>query len=286
MPSMKNVNPASSVSPNALKSYFLASRPKTWIASMSPVCIGAAMVPNIDLIFLGLTLLFALFIQIGANYANDYFDFINGKDTTLRNGPKRATQEGWIKPQDMLKATFIVFGLALLFALPLMMQAGIWSFFVAALCVTFGILYTGGPKPLGYLGLGELLVFPFFGPLATCGTYYLQTGTVTLPVFIASLAPGLFSCAILIANNLRDEKSDKATGKMTLVARFGTTFGRIEYAVALLLGSLIPMVLVFGFGVGSLIPCAVIFLAIKLIAKPALPQTALLQIIYTVLFLI
>lgn len=246
MPSMRNGNPASSASPSVLRSFILASRPKTWIASISPVCIGAFMASEIEKVVFALTILFSLFIQIGTNYANDYFDFINGKDTKLRAGPKRAVLEGWIAPESMLVACMVTFGFAFLFAIPLMMMAGFWSFILAGACITFGILYTGGPFPLGYLGLGELLVFPFFGPIATCGTYFLQTQELNSTVFIASLAPGLISCAVLIANNLRDEKSDRATGKMTLVARFGKRFGMVEYALTLFGASMVPLVLIVG----------------------------------------
>ncbi|MBU6383350.1 MAG: 1,4-dihydroxy-2-naphthoate octaprenyltransferase [Verrucomicrobia bacterium] len=260
---------------------------------MSPVWIGASMAPRLNVTNLVLTLLFALLIQVGANYANDYFDFIKGADTAQRLGPQRAVQQGWISPQTMWSATLVVFGLALLFALPLMILAGFWSFLVAPLCVALGILYTGGPKPLGYIGLGEVFVFLFFGPIATCGTYYLQTGACTWSVFVASLAPALLSCAILIANNLRDEESDRAAKKMTLVARFGHTFGQCEYIAALLLAISVPFWLVFGFGYSrALLFASVIALpALMPIQKvfrkdlvPVLPQTALLLILYTAVF--
>lgn len=247
MPSMKNENPTLLASPSALKSYFLASRPKTWIASLSPVLIGTAMSSKFDLQIFFLTLSFSLLIQIGTNFANDYFDFINGADSPQRVGPKRATQEGWITPSAMKLATCIVFAAALLAAFPLMIKAGIWSLFVAATCIALGVLYTGGPKPLGYMGLGEILVFIFFGPVATCGTYFLQTGIVTLPVFIASLAPGFLSCALLVANNLRDETSDRAANKRTLVARFGRKFGSWEFVVLIEAATAIPVILVIFF---------------------------------------
>ncbi len=241
MPLLKSAHPISNDSPGALKAYFLASRPKTWVASLSPVIMGAALASKIDPLIFTLTLLFSLLIQIGTNYANDYFDFINGADSHLRNGPKRATLEGWISPQSMKRATSIVFLAALLVALPLMISCGLWSFFLALLCISFGILYTGGPKPLGYLGLGELLVFIFFGPVATCGAYFLQTHQLNLSAFIASLSAGLFSCALLTANNLRDEKSDLLAKKMTLIARLGRKFGQFEYVFCLLFAQLIPL---------------------------------------------
>lgn len=297
MPSMKNEKLTLPASPNALKAYFLASRPKTWIASCSPVFIGTAFAAHIQWPIFLLTLLFSLLIQIGTNFANDYFDFINGADSKLRNGPKRATQEGWIAPQSMLMATLLIFGCALLIATPLMLIAGLWSLFLAASCVAFGILYTGGPKPLGYLGLGEFLVFIFFGPVATCGTTYLQTGSVTLPVFIASLAPGFLSCSILIANNLRDEKSDRAADKRTLIVRFGRLFGSWEYTLAIVLASVVPLILVFVYQAPFSLALASLILiaAIPLIKKAfrfrdplelisVLQGSALLLFLYTAIF--
>ncbi len=296
---MKSANPILPASPSALKSLFLASRPKTWIASLSPVLIGSAMAPHLNLPIFTLTLLFSLFIQIGTNYANDYFDFVNGADTALRNGPKRATHQGWISPRSMWLATLAIFGCALILAIPLMIAAGLWSLFLALACVAFGILYTGGPKPLGYLGLGELLVFPFFGPIAACGTYFLQTGAVHMPVFVASLAPGLLSCSILIANNLRDEKSDKAANKRTLIVRFGRTFGTWEYIISLLLAFSVPPVLIIFYGapITLLAASLVLFAAIPPIKKvfsfrdpleliSVLQSSAILLILYTLIFCI
>ncbi|HSX10634.1 MAG TPA: 1,4-dihydroxy-2-naphthoate octaprenyltransferase [Chlamydiales bacterium] len=295
MPSMKSDLQTSADSPSALKAFFLASRPKTWIAGSSPVFIGAALVARVQWEIFLLTLLFSLLIQIGTNYANDYFDFINGADSKLRNGPKRATQEGWIAPQTMLLATFTAFGCALLFAIPLMRIAGLWSLPLAGACVAFGIFYTGGPK-LGYLGLGELLVLLFFGPIATCGTVFLQIGTFDFPVFLASLAPGLLSCSILIANNLRDENGDRAAGKRTLVVRFGRSFGAAEYAASLILAALIPLILVAFFGAPLRLALASLIAlpAIPLIKKAfsstelisLLPKSALLLLLYTALFCI
>lgn len=282
---------------NVSQGYFLASRPRTWIASISPVLIGGSLVPQLEPVIFILTLLFSLLIQIGTNFANDYFDFIKGADTAFRKGPKRATLEGLIPPSRMLRASFLVFACALFVAIPLMLIAGLWSFFVAASCVLFGVLYTGGPKPLGYLGFGELLVFPFFGPIATCGTYFLQMKDVTLPVFLAGLAPGFLACALLTANNLRDETTDRIAKKMTLIARFGKTFGKVEYTACILLAILVPLILVLltKAPIQFLLPSLILFPAIVPISKvftfqetkeliPVLKQSALLQIVYTLIF--
>jgi 1,4-dihydroxy-2-naphthoate octaprenyltransferase len=197
----------------------------------------------------------------------------------------------------MRLATCLIFGSAFLIAIPLMIIAGLWSLFLAAACIAFGILYTGGPKPLGYLGLGELLVFPFFGPIAACGAYFLQTGTVTLPVFIASLSPGFLCCSILIANNLRDEKSDRMANKRTLIARFGRTFGSWEYTLTIAAAAAVPFILVFFYNAPApLLSASLILpLAFPWIQKAfkfrdplelisVLQGTALLLFLYTLVF--
>ena len=291
MHSMKNGNPISLASPNALKAFFLAARPKTWSAGLCPVLIGGALAacvaPFSSSTFL-LTLFFSLFIQIGTNYANDYFDYVKGADSTERKGPKRAVKEGWISPRSMLLAAACAFLAAVIFALPLMIEAGLWSFFLAAICILFGVLYTGGPKPLGYAGLGELLVLIFYGPIAVMGTYFLQTKEVAGSIFIASLAPGFLCAAILMANNLRDEKTDRNANKKTLVVRFGSTFGQWTY-VAFIAGAFLvpiclsaahfPNKLLFASFVLLLAPIKKVFRSIEV-----LQETSLLLLVYTLVF--
>jgi 1,4-dihydroxy-2-naphthoate octaprenyltransferase len=197
----------------------------------------------------------------------------------------------------MFIAAILLFSLALLSAIPLMIIAGFWSLFLASACVAFGILYTGGPKPLGYLGLGEILVFIFFGPVAVCGTFFLQTGWIAAPVLIASFAPGFLSCSILIANNLRDEKSDRAAGKRTLIVRFGRTFGSWEYTFSILFAALVPPILVLFYQAPALfLSCSFILIAAIPSIKKAfffrdpleligvLQNSAFLLILYTGLF--
>lgn len=297
MPSSKSANPTSSASPSALKAYFLASRPRTWPASLCPVWIGAWMAPEIEWTVFVLTLGFSLFIQIGTNYANDYFDYQKGADTSERIGPKRAVQQGWVSPASMLLAAVIAFGLAVALAIPLMVRAGLWSLPAAALCVLFGVLYTGGPKPLGYLGLGETLVFVFFGPVAVCGAYFLQTMSLSAEAIVASLAPGFLSCSILIANNLRDENSDRAANKRTLAVRFGRVFGAWEYTGSLLAAALVPLALIYFYEFPlNLASASLLFFAaipsIKrafefetpLEAMPLLQNSSALLLVYTILF--
>lgn len=281
-------------SPSVPKAFFLAARPKTWIASISPVLIGTMLAPRIDGPIFALTLLFALLIQIGTNYANDAFDFLKGADTAERKGPARATQQGWISAPLMLRAAAAIFVSAIFAAIPLMNIAGLWSIFAVIVCVALGVFYTGGPKPLGYFGWGETLVFIFFGPVAVCGAYYLQTLSMTPFIFVASLAPGLLSCSLIVANNLRDFETDIKANKQTLIVRFGKTFGRWEYVSCILLAALVPITLIAFFGAPLKVAVAtVIFpLSFPLLKRaltdtdfiPLLQGSGLLLWIYTLLF--
>ena len=305
MPSLKSENQSSPASPNALKwaapkAWLLAARPKTWIASLSPVLIGTCMAaqnqPIRSSLFI-LTLLFSLLIQIGTNFANDYFDFLKGADTSERIGPKRAVQQGWISPFSMLIATLFTFAIAFFLAIPLMALAGWWSLSIAIAAVLFGILYTGGPIPLGYLGLGEILVFVFFGPVAVCGSYFLQTASLNSAVFLSSLAPGLLSCSLLIANNLRDIETDRRADKKTLAVRFGRTFGSWEYGAALFGSAMTPILLVLFYQApwGVLVASLILPLSSPYLKRafhfqnpleliPVLQGSALLHLFYTISF--
>jgi 1,4-dihydroxy-2-naphthoate octaprenyltransferase len=224
------------------KVWGLAARPKTLWAGIAPVIIGAAMA-RADGVFHGpsalCALLGAVFIQIGTNYANDYFDFVKGADREDRVGPLRATQAGLVTPAQMKRAAMLVFGSAFLAGLYLIYRGGIPILVIGVLSIACGILYTGGPYPLGYLGLGDLFVLVFFGPVAVAGTYYVQAQSFDpLPV-IAGLSPGLFSVAILTVNNLRDVATDRLSGKKTLPVRLGVTFARWEYALSLFAASVV-----------------------------------------------
>ncbi len=185
-------------------------------------------------------LIAALLIQIGTNFANDYFDCIHGADSGERIGPLRVTQAGLIKP-DVMKLAFItVFSLFFLIGLYLARLGGWPIMAVGTISILLGILYTGGPYPFGYYGLGDIIVLIFFGPVAVGGTYYLQTFNLNFSVILAGLAPGLFSTAILTVNNLRDIHTDGQAGKRTLAVRFGASFARGEYLFAIVLACLVP----------------------------------------------
>jgi 1,4-dihydroxy-2-naphthoate octaprenyltransferase len=186
----------------------------------------------------------ALLIQIGTNLANDYFDFKKGADTAERIGPTRVTQAGLVSPLVMRILMIITFGLAALAAEYLIFRGGWALFWIAALSILSGIFYTAGPWPLGYLGLGELFVLIFFGPVAVAGTYYVQSFEINSVIMLLGLGPGLLSAAILAVNNLRDIDTDRKSGKMTLAARFGAGFGKAEYLMFIILAAMLP-VLVF-----------------------------------------
>ncbi len=189
-------------------------------------------------------LLGALLIQIGTNLSNDYFDFVKGADTEERLGPARATQAGWIRPEIILRSSLLVFAAAVIIGIFLVLRGGWPIVLIGIASVICGILYTGGPYPLAYLGLGEVFVVIFFGPVATLGTYYVQALEFSKEVFIAGLAPGLISTALIAVNNLRDIPTDIKARKKTLAVRFGYRFARIEYTLCILGGLFIPLFLV------------------------------------------
>ncbi len=232
--------------------WLLAVRPKTLGAALAPILIGTAMAFAEGKGHAGaalVALLGALLIQIGTNFSNDYFDFIKGADTEERLGPMRATQAGLVTPQAMLRNFVFVFGLAVLVGIYLVYRGGWPIVIIGILSIASGILYTGGPMPLGYLGLGDLFVLIFFGPVAVSGTYYVQSLEISAVVILAGFGPGLLATALLAVNNLRDEPTDKKVGKRTLAVRFGPGFARVEYLTTFALALITPFVLAFITGV-------------------------------------
>jgi 1,4-dihydroxy-2-naphthoate octaprenyltransferase len=224
--------------------WLLATRPKTLWAALSPVIVGGAMAVDAEaghlLSFLAAAL-GAILIQIGTNYANDFFDYEKAVDDAGRLGPLRVTQAGLVTSAEMRRATVIIFGLAFLIGIYLVWRGGWPIAIIGLLSILFGILYTAGPYPLGYNGLGDVFVLIFFGPVAVGGTYYVMALDINATVIFAGLAPGMLATAILDVNNLRDIDSDKRTGKKTLAVRFGLRFARIEYVVMLIGALLFPL---------------------------------------------
>jgi 1,4-dihydroxy-2-naphthoate octaprenyltransferase len=229
--------------------WFLAARPRTLPAAAAPVILGTAMAWADGVFHFPAALaalLGALLIQIGSNYANDYYDCLKGADQGERLGPIRATQAGWVSPRQMFLATGIVFFGAALPGAYLVWRGGMPILIIGLLSILFAILYTGGPWPLGYLGIADLFVLVFFGPVATGGTYYVQAQSFSGPAALAGLSTGLLSMAILSVNNLRDYAQDKESGKKTPAVRFGVAFVKWEYALCLYSALIvIPLLLVY-----------------------------------------
>jgi len=227
------------VAPARLAVWWDAARPRTLPAAVAPVAVGTAVAVHEGAWHAGtaaLALAVALLLQVGANLANDVFDFERGADGAGRVGPPRATQQGWVSPAAMRRATAGVLGAAALLGLLLVARGG-WPLGVAgALALAAAVLYTGGPWPLGYHGLGDPLVFVFFGVVGVAGSHYVQAGHVSGAALAASVPVGLLAVAILAVNNLRDIEPDRRAGKRTLAVRLGDAATR-AYVTALLLAA-------------------------------------------------
>jgi 1,4-dihydroxy-2-naphthoate octaprenyltransferase len=228
------------------KLWWLACRPKTLGAAVAPVLIATSMAfahGYFHFFSAMLCITFALFIQVGTNFANDFFDFKNGADTEERLGPKRMTQAGLIKSDDMAKAVIFTFGIAILIASYLIARGG-WPFAIVVISsIVAGVLYTGGPKPYGYHGLGDVFVFVFFGLVAVGATYYIQSLSLSLDVILAGTIPGFLSVAILVVNNYRDREGDKAVGKRTLAVILGEKATRLQYVLCLWIPCILTIIL-------------------------------------------
>ena len=215
--------------------WFLAARPKTLAAAVTPVLVGTSLAfVNLSTIHwpsFVFALLGAVFIQIGTNYVNDALDFKKGADTHARLGPLRVTQAGLLDADAVLRGAYICFGIAALCGIPLILRGG-WPIAIAGVAsIVAAYAYTGGPYPLAYHGLGEIFVMLFFGFTAVCGSFYLQRLTLDATAWIGGFAAGSLAVVILAINNLRDVDNDRASNKRTLAARFGASFARTEIVV-------------------------------------------------------
>jgi 1,4-dihydroxy-2-naphthoate octaprenyltransferase len=199
-----------------------ATRPRTLPAAIAPVLVGAA----------ASCLGFALLVQIGTNFANDYYDYLKGADTVERVGPRRAVASGLIAPATMRAAMIVVFAVAVLLGLTLLGYGGWPVLVIGVASIACGVAYTGGPYPLAYHGLGDLFVFFFFGLVATGATAFVQTGKLTAASLVAGAAVGALATNILVVNNYRDVETDAKAGKRTLLVRWGRSYGRTQFAVA------------------------------------------------------
>ena len=229
-----------------IKHWLLASRPKTLPAAACPVAAGSVLA-YADGVFqwipASLALAFALLVQIGTNFANDYFDFKKGADTEKRKGPARAVASGWITPQAMLRATILVLAIAFICGLCLIPFGGWMLLGIGILSIACAIAYTGGPYPLAYKGLGDVFVILFFGIVAVCFTYYVQAGVFTWVSLAVGIAIGLLINNLLVINNVRDIDEDRGSNKMTLPARYGRNFGLVQYQMSITVACLIALAL-------------------------------------------
>jgi 1,4-dihydroxy-2-naphthoate polyprenyltransferase len=204
--------------------WLMAARPRTLPAAVAPVLVGTALAAT-EGTFKWLTfvaaMLGAVFIQIGTNLSNDYSDARRGADTEDRLGPVRVTAGGLVPPRQVLVATYVAFGLAVVCGVYLIVTAGWQLLLVGAASILAGVLYTGGPRPYGYEGLGEVFVFLFFGVVAVTGSYFAQVEELTWEAFVLAVPVGLLAAAILVVNNVRDLETDRRAGKRTLAVRLG-----------------------------------------------------------------
>jgi len=236
----------------------MAARPRTLPAAVAPVLVGtaAAMEWAGELPRFGAfvaALVGSVFIQIGTNLANDYSDAKRGADTADRLGPVRVTSAGLVTPQRVLTATWVAFGVAVACGIYLAAVAGIVILLIGAVSIAAGILYTGGPRPYGYAGLGEVFVFLFFGLVAVNGSYYVQVEQLDALPLGLSISVGFLATAILVVNNLRDIETDRRAAKMTLAVRMGRKNAVVLYRM-LVLGAYAVLPIALIAGDGSLLP--------------------------------
>lgn len=279
-----------------VRPWLLAARPQTLPAGVLPVVLATALAwhdsaarPRTAF----LAALGAMAIQIGTNLFNDYADFYRGADTAMRLGPMRVTQQGLIVPKHVLYSAVGAFVAAAVCGLGLIAAGGVPIILVGLVSIALGFLYTGGPYPLAYHGLGDLFVFVFFGLVATSATYYLHTGVISQESLFCGAALGLFATGILVVNNLRDRFTDAAAHKRTLAVRFGARAARMQYALCMALPyAVLPALL----GAGTwwrLLPLLTAPWALRLVMivrrldgaslNPLLGATARLEMAYTVL---
>jgi 1,4-dihydroxy-2-naphthoate octaprenyltransferase len=221
--------------PPALSIWISASRPRTLPAAVAPVLAASALAwrdGDFEPLAALACLAFALLIQIGTNFANDYYDFVKGADTAERVGPRRAVASGLVPPATMKRAMAGMFALAFAAGLTLLGYGGWPLLLIGVASIVCGIAYTGGPYPLGYNGLGDVFVFIFFGLVAVGATYFVQAGVITADAWLIGAGIGALAANILVVNNYRDVETDARAGKRTLVVRFGRRFARAQFVGA------------------------------------------------------
>lgn len=280
-----------------MKLWIEAARPKTLIAGIAPVLIGSAMASTCHFWTFLSALCFAIALQVGTNYANDYFDCIQGTDTAARKGPRRMTACGLVSPTVMKRAMIIAFGTAALFGIALVAIGGPVIALLGIMAIALGIWYTAGDHSLSTLGLGDPIVFLFFGPIAVAGVTYLHTGYLQFASILAGIAPGALSTAILAVNNIRDHEEDALAGRETIPVRFGRKYGELEYCLLLVIAALVPPLIVLATGTHHFtllasaaivygLPLARVVISARDLAtlNPVLAKTGHILMLYTLVF--
>jgi len=273
------------------------ARPRTFPAALAPVLVGTGIAQHFDslnIVRALLALVVALALQAGVNFANDYSDGIRGTDR-VRVGPVRLVGQGLAKPHLVKRAAFFMFAIAMAsgFTLVLLTQAW-WLLIVGAANIAAAWFYTGGSRPYGYAGFGEVFVFIFFGIVPVMGTAYVQTLELTWGAFIASIGVGALACSILITNNLRDIPGDTEHGKRTVAVRIGDQRTRALYVFSIISAFAVPAVLVIPFGPWALLGYGAIPWAFKPVALvrrgargpaliPVLKATGIVLLVYGIL---
>ncbi len=285
---------------SAVRIWVMAARVRTLPAAIAPVLVGTSLALGAGrfraLAFVA-ALLGAIFIQVGTNLSNDYSDARRGADTEDRLGPVRVTAGGLVPPRQVLIATYVTFGLAVGCGAYLIAVAGWELLAVGAASILAGVLYTGGPRPYGYEGLGEIFVFLFFGVVAVAGSYFVQVQELPWQPFVCAVPVGLLASAILVVNNVRDLETDRRAGKRTLAVRFGREHTRVLYTAMLVVAFLVaPLPWLLGsMTAWLLLPwlAAPLAVAVARVVRTrtdgpslngALARTGMLQLVFCLLF--
>ena len=285
---------------SAVRIWVMAARVRTLPAAVAPVLVGTSLAlgaGHFDSLAFVAALLGAVFIQVGTNLSNDYSDARRGADTEDRLGPVRVTAGGLVPPRQVLIATYVSFALAVACGAYLVAVAGPELLAVGAASILAGVLYTGGPRPYGYEGLGEVFVFLFFGIVAVAGSYFVQVQELPWEAFVCAVPVGLLASAILVVNNVRDLETDRRAGKRTLAVRWGRARTRTLYTAMVagafvtaplpwLLGSMTAWLLLTWAAIPLAIPVARIVRTRTdgPALNGALAKTGALQLIFCLLF--
>ena len=248
------------------RAWVMAARPKTLPAAIAPVLAGTGLAAHHGVLAWApavAALLGAVLIQIATNLANDYYDFVRGGDTEERVGPVRVTQAGILAPEVVRRGMIVTLAAAMAVGVYLVAVGGWPIVWIGLASLACAVLYTGGPFPLAYHGLGDLFVFVFFGLIAVSGTHYVQGGTWPADAMLAGAALGALNTAILVVNNLRDIDTDARAGKRTLAVRLGVGGTRAEYVLLLAVAAVVPFIGVstYGWPVASLAALAALAFA-------------------------